>query len=91
MIFETVFTTSALEIMKRIKDYGGMASCTQLAMKYGETKNFYNAGSFGLAKRVCEATGISPNTRDNGSTRWWTVLYVGRNADKMKKAASFGN
>lgn len=82
---ETVFTTSALEIMKRIKDYGGMASCTQLAMKYGETKNFYNAGSFGLAKRVCEASGISPNTRDNGSTRWWTVLYVGRNADKNEE------
>lgn len=33
-----IFTTSALEIMKRIKDYGGQASCTQLAVKYGEAK-----------------------------------------------------
>ena len=35
-----VFTSSSLEIMKRIQDYGGMATCTQLATKYGETKNF---------------------------------------------------
>ena len=79
---ETVFTTGALEIMKRMKDYGGMASCTQLAVKYGETKNFYNSGSVALARRVCESTSITPNTRDDGSTQWWTVLYTGRNAGK---------
>ncbi|MGN1114519.1 MAG: AAA family ATPase [Oscillospiraceae bacterium] len=79
---ETVFTTGALEIMKRMKDYGGMASCTQLAVKYGETKNFYNSGSVALARRVCEATGITPNIRDDGSTQWWTILYTGRDAGK---------
>lgn len=79
---ETVFTTGAMEIMKRMKDYGGMASCTQLAVKYGETKNFYNSGSVALARRVCEATGVNPNTRDDGSTQWWTVLYTGRDAGK---------
>lgn len=79
---ETVFTTGALEIMKRMKDYGGMASCTQLAVKYGETKNFYNSGSVALARRVCESTGIAPNTRDDGSTQWWTILYTDRDTGK---------
>lgn len=79
---EAVFTTGALEIMKRMKDYGGMASCTQLAVKYGETKNFYNSGSVALARRVCEATGVNPNTRDDGTTQWWTILYTGRDAGK---------
>lgn len=78
----SVFTTSALEIMKRIKDYGGMASCTQLAVKYGETKNFYNSGSIALARKVCESAKVSPAIREDGSTRWWTVLYTGRDADK---------
>lgn len=77
-----IFTTSALEIMKRIKDYGGQSSCTQLAVKYGETKNFYNSGSVALAHRVCEAAGIKPATREDGSTQWWTVLYTGRDTDK---------
>ena len=46
-----VFNESSLEIMKRMKDYGGKATCTQLAVKYGETKNFYNSGSVALAMR----------------------------------------
>ena len=79
---KTVFTDSALEIMKRIKDYGGMASCTQLSVKYGETKNFYNSGSVALARRVCEATGIAPAVREDGSAQWWPVLYTGRDAGK---------
>lgn len=45
-------------------------------------KNFYNSGSVALAKRVVEATGITPNTRNDSTTRWWSVLYIGRNAGK---------
>ncbi len=84
---ESVFTTGALEIMKCIKDYGGMASCTQLAVKYGETKNFYNSRSVALARRVCESTGISPATREDGSTQWWAVLYTGRDAGKDEEGS----
>ena len=79
---EAVFTTGALEIMKRMKDYGGVASCTQLAVKYGETKNFYNSGSVALARRVCDSTGITPNAREDCSIQWWTILYTGRDAGK---------
>lgn len=84
---ESVFTTGALEIMKRMKDYGGQATCTQLAVKYGETKNFYNVGSVNLAKRVCEKKGISPEKKEDGSIRWWTVLYLGKDADKDEEGS----
>lgn len=79
---KSVFTQSSLEIMKRFKDYGGAATCTQLAAKYGESKNFYNAGSVGLAKRAVEKTGCPVMPRDSDNSRWWPVLYVGRNAEK---------
>lgn len=79
---EEVFTTGSLEIMKRMKDYGGQATCTQLAVKYGETKNFYNSGSVALARRVAEKTGCPVMERDNENARWWTILYLGRNAGK---------
>lgn len=52
-----VFTDSSLEIMKRMLDYGGKATYTQLAIKYGESKNFYNSGSSALAKRIVQKTG----------------------------------
>lgn len=84
---ETVFTVSALEIMKRMKDSGGIASCSQLSAKYGETKNFYNAGSVALSRRVYRSAKIVPDTRKDGSIQWWTILYTGRNAGKEEEGS----
>lgn len=79
----SVFTLGSLQIMKRMKDYGGQATCTQLSVKYGESKNFYNSGSLSLAKRVTEKTGceVLPD-RDSSNASWWPILYVGKNAGK---------
>lgn len=82
-----VFTTGALEIVKRMLDYGGTASCLQLSVKYGETSNFYNSGSVALAKRICKATGVIPEKREDGSTQWWTILYTGRSAEKDEEGS----
>lgn len=82
-----VFTIGSLEIMKRMSDYGGTASCLQLAAKYGETSNFYNSGSVALAKRICKATGVIPERREDGSTQWWTILYTGRSAEKDEEGS----
>lgn len=77
-----VFSENSLAIMKRFKDYGGAATCAQLAVKYGESANFYNSGSSYLAKRVAEKTGCPVMPRDSESSRWWPILYLGKNADK---------
>lgn len=85
---DKVFTTGSLEIMKRMKDYGGQATCTQLAVKYGETKNFYLTGSTALAKRVIEKTGCPVLTDDkNENSNWWPVLYIGRYATKDEQGS----
>lgn len=76
-----VFTTSSLEIMKRMKDIGGMATCTQLSEKYGETSNFYNIGSSSLAKRIANKTGCPVMPDDTRNAKWWPILYVGKYAD----------
>lgn len=79
---ESVFTLSSLEIMKRMKDYGGQATCTQLSIKYGEKKNFYNSGSSALARRVAEKTNCPILKKDNDDSKWWPILYVGKYASK---------
>ena len=85
---DKVFTTGSLEIMKRMKDYGGQATCTQLAVKYGETKSFYLTGSTALAKRVVEKTGCPVLTDDkNENSKWWPVLYIGRYATKDEQGS----
>lgn len=81
-----VFTDSSLEIMKRILDYGGKATCVQLSIKYGESNNFYNVGSFSLAKRIFKKTGcLAPPENENN--KWWPILYVGRCAKKEEKGS----
>lgn len=79
---EEVFTIGSLEIMKRMKDYGGQATCKQLSVKYGESTNFYNGGSSALARRVAEKTGCPIMERETENSRWWPILYIGRNAGK---------
>jgi len=76
-----VFTHTALEIMRRMVDHGGMATCTELAREYGETKNFYNSGSQALARRVIEQTDCRVLQGVEDNVRLWPLLYQGRRAE----------
>lgn len=84
---EEIFTPSSLEIMKRFKDAGGMATCTQLSHTYGETQNFYNSGSSSLGKRVADRTGCPLLKEPN--YRYWPILFVGRDVQNAEVPGSF--
>ena len=77
-----VLTPDSRTIVARFKDYGGSATCTQLAAKYGKPKNFYNAGSTHLAKRIFKKRTIRLNLRDNENARFWPILYTGKHAEE---------
>src|SRR5699024_7861052 len=88
-----VFNQQSLEIMKRIKDYGGSASCSQLSNKYGETVNFYNRGSSALGKRIYDETHCNVY-KENGKNRWWRILYtatdtVSENNEMQEREGTF--
>ena len=78
----TVFTPGGLQIMKRLRDCGGQASCAQLAAKYGETANFYSTGFTELARRVAEVKGLPMVELRPGEAQWWPILFVGRASEK---------
>lgn len=76
-----IFTPKCLEVMKRMKDYGGTATCKQLSLAYGKAANFYNTTSSALARRIIEHVPCPmPPAEDN--SKWWPVLYIGRYATK---------
>ena len=79
---KNIFTDDSKAILKRMLHIGGEDTCTQLSQKYGETKNFYNAGSSSLARRVWKATGCNLLLRNNDNSRYWPILYVGKRAGK---------
>ena len=82
-----VFTTGSLEIVKRMKDYGGQATCKQLSVKYGQSSNFYNAGSSTLAKRIADKTGCPLLEGYTENSKWLPILYVGRKASKDEQGS----
>ncbi len=83
-----IFNETALKIMKRIKDYGGAATCKQLSDKYGGKMDFYRSGSVQLGRRVAKAAGVLPDIDENGEKSWWPIMYVGRIA-KQEEQGSF--
>ena len=83
-----ITTDNNLRMFAEWIDYGRPAACSEIADYYGETKNFFNAGSSALARRIvdngkCQA----PPDRDNENARWWPVLYVGRDALQNEKGS----
>lgn len=82
-----VFTPSSLAIVKRFKDIGGHASCIHLAETYGKSAAFYNGGSSSLAERVAKATGCEQMPRDSVASRWWPILYTGRQATSQERGS----
>ena len=83
----SVFKLTGLKIVKRIKDYGGMATCAQLSSKYGESSNFYNGGSVELARRIADKTGCPLLKQGSEYSKMWPVLYVGRKASAEEEGS----
>lgn len=83
-----VFTENGLQIVKRFKDYGGEATCKQLSVKYGEDINFYNGGSWKLARRIAEKTGCPVMTREDENSKWMPVMFVGKPAGGKDEGAN---
>lgn len=76
----TVFNTKSLEVMRRMVDYGGMATCKQLSVRYGESPHFYNMASQQLARRIHDKTGCPKVYDDDGNVTWWPIPYIGKEA-----------
>lgn len=83
----SVFTLAALQIVKRIKDYGGQATCKQLSIKYGESPNFYSVNSYSLARRIAEKTQCPVVTTEQEHSKWWPILYTGKKANNTTEGS----
>lgn len=82
-----VFTDSSLEIMQRMLDCGGKATCEELVMKYGESEDFYSSTSTDLSKRIVQKTGCPVMSVEDERNKWWPVLYIGKAIKKDEKGS----
>ena len=73
-----IFDDEALATVARLKDYGGAASCDDLAKNYGKTKHYYNTTSTNAAKKVIEASGCAVSEDEDRFARLLSVIYEWR-------------
>ena len=78
----SVFTEQARQAVRALLDYGGEATCTQLAEEYGGTKESYNAAMREVGRRAARATGCPTMTDGQGKTSWYAIPCVGRCAGR---------
>jgi 5-methylcytosine-specific restriction protein B len=71
-----------LAMLKRMKDIGGQATCSQLCKKYGESFNFYLSNGSVAGERVAKVSGCPLMPKDGGVRpgRLFTVLFQGKKA-----------
>ncbi|MBR3419903.1 MAG: AAA family ATPase [Oscillospiraceae bacterium] len=80
-----VFDENSIFVIHSIYEYGGQATCTELATKYGKEPKFYNIISIKLAKRIHKKTNCPLISDENSNnSAWLPILYVGMRAEKQQ-------
>ena len=62
-------------------DYGGEATCKQLADKYGKDFNAIRSSCTALAKNIQKKTGCPAPARPDGGVYYFPILFQGKSAD----------
>lgn len=62
-------------------DAGGQGTCTQIGLMFGKSAMSISGYCTNLAKQIHKITGCPLFVRKNGTTRYWPILFIGKNAD----------
>lgn len=68
-------------VLAAFYDMGGQATCLQIGQAFGKSPNSIRNYCTSLARRIHKVTGCPVSTRDNGMTRYWPILFLGKAAD----------
>ena len=82
-----LFNDNYKHFLSVMLDIGGKASCAQLADRYGDTTAHYSMTAVHLAEHVAEYTNCPLSKDEDGKERYWTVLFVGKNANTDEKGS----
>jgi 5-methylcytosine-specific restriction protein B len=74
----SIFNQKSMNVIQDFYHNGGQATCSELAEKHGNNPMHYSGIASKLAERIHRATNC-PLWEEN---RLWSVLFVGKNAEK---------
>lgn len=75
-----VFNERSLDLMSKMISFDGKATCKQLSLRFGGSPQSYNSVAIQLARRIHEKTECPLDVADSGADRYWSVLFLGKEA-----------
>ena len=76
-----VFTEKSMDVLKKILESDGKATCKQLADKYGDAPEHYNGICIKLAGRIAKRLGLVLEKKSSGSETRWKILFDGQKVE----------
>ena len=77
-----IFTPAAMDMLTKMMELGGQATCKELAEAYGDTFNHYTAVGSALGERIAKKLDIEPRINQWGGNQHWSIPFLGKNAEK---------
>lgn len=81
------FSQTQREYLAMMYDYGGAASCTQLAIKYHRDAPALAGIATNFAKQAQQFLNCPTRTDEEGHIRYWSIPFLGRNASSKEDGA----
>ena len=80
---KSLVSDNCLVALSRLRLYGGEATCSELASRFGQNKNFFNSNISTASEKIVDNHECDqPPLRESGDNRWWPVLCLGKRATK---------
>ena len=76
-----IFPDASLALVARFKDFGGEATCKQIADKYGDTAQHYNMLTTRTCERIINNTNVNKPTFPDGYGNFFPVIFYGKAAE----------
>ena len=67
-------------VLAAFYEFGGSATCSQIAQKYHKSPSGISGNCTQLAKSIYKKTNCPLSLRDNGKKRYWPILFQGKKA-----------
>lgn len=68
-------------VLAAFYEFGGVATCSQIAQKYNKNPSGISGNCTQLAKSIYKKTNCPLSIRNNGQKRYWPILFQGKTAD----------
>lgn len=81
------FSRTQKEYLPMMYDYGGAASCTQLAIKFHRDAPALAGIATNFAKQAQQYLNCPTRTDEEGHIRYWSIPFLGRNASSKEDGA----